>query len=290
MATGTTTAADLIVPEVWADTLGPLILGRSVFAGLATTDDQLVGQPGDSVTFTRYDYIGDAVDGEEGVAMELTKLSMTDDKATIKEIVKGVSLTDNAVLNALGDPQGQAQQQLATSISRKIDVDLQAAAVDTSNGHAPLTVGGTTAANMSWDAYVSAIALLGDDYDPSDLAGIVIHSQQHAALLRDTAFQSVQTYGQGAVIAGRGFVGTLGSVPIFLSDRITTTGTGASTVYNSLIVKKGALSLKYKRRPIIEKDRDIRARVNVITTNTHYAAKRTDDRGIVVLPTKVTTS
>lgn len=290
MATGTTTAADLIVPEVWADTLGPLILGRSVFAGLATTDDQLVGQPGDSVTFTRFNYIGDAVEGEEGVAMELSKLSMTDDKATIKEIVKGVSLTDNALLNALDDPEAEANRQLSTAIARKIDTDLQAAAVDTSGGHSPLTVGGTVPANLSWNAYVAAIALLGDEYDPSDLAGIVIHSQQHAALLRDPAFQSVQTYAQGAVISGRGFVGTLGSVPIFLSDRITSTGTGASTVYNSLIVKKGALSLKYKRRPIIESDRDIRARINIITTNTHYAAKRTDDRGIVVLPTKVAVS
>lgn len=289
MATGTTTAADLIVPDVWADTLGPLILGRSVFAGLATTDDTLVGQPGDSVTFTRYDYIGDAVDGVEGVAMELTKLSLTDSKATIKEAVKGVSLTDTAVLAALGSPDQEAERQIATSISRKIDTDLQAAALSTADNSSPLTVG-TTAANLSWNAYVAAIALLGDEYDPSDLAGIVIHSQQHAALLRDPAFQSVQTYGQGAVIAGRGFVGTLGSVPIFLSDRVTQTGTGANTVYNSLIIKKGALSLKWKRRPVVEKDRDIRARVNVVTTNAHYAVKRTDDRGIVVLPTKVTLS
>lgn len=285
MATGTTTATDLIVPDVWADTLGPIIAGRSVFAGLATVDDELVGQPGDSVTFTRYDYIGDAVDGVEGVAMDLTKLSLTDAKATIKEAVKGVALTDNAVLNALGAPNQQAETQIATSIARKIDTDLQAAALDVTDG-TPLTVG-TTATNMSWNAYVAAIALLGDEYDPSDLAGIVIHSQQHAALLRDAAFQSVQTYGQGAVISGRGFVGTLGSVPIFLSDRITTTGTGVNTVYNSLIVKKGALALKWKRRPIVEKDRDIRARISIVTTNAHYAVKRTDDRGIVVLPTKV---
>lgn len=286
MAEGTTTAADLIVPEVWADTLGPIILGRSVFAGLATQDDTLVGQPGDSVTFTRYDYIGDAEDGVEGVAMKVTKLSMSDDKATIKEAVKGVSLTDNAVLNALGKPDQEAERQIATSISRKIDSDLQDAATVSANGHSPLAVA-TPADALSWGAYVNGISLLGDDYDPSDLAGIVIHSRQHADLLRDPVFQNVQTYGQGAVISGRGFVGTLGTVPVFLSDRVKTTGTGADTVYQSLLVKKGALSLKWKRRPVVEKDRDILARVNVVTTNAHYAVKRVDDRGVVVIPTKV---
>jgi hypothetical protein len=294
MATGTTVAADLIVPEVWADAIAPTILGKSVFVQLADTDDQLVGTPGNSVTFPKFDYIGDADELQEAVAMDLVKLSMTDSKAEIKEAGKGVALSDNATLEALGNPQSQAQSQIALSVARKIDTDLKVAAeasetyVDSkgvTKTSAPIKVA-TTADRFGWAAYVAGIGLLGDEYDPAEIAGIVIHSAQHASLLLDPAFQSASTFGANAVISGRGLVGQIGSVPVYVTDRVTKTGTGDATVYNALIIKRGALSLKYKRRPIVETDRDIRARVNVITTNVHYAVKRVDDRGVVVVPTK----
>ena len=43
---------------------------------------------------------------------------------------------------------------------------------------------------------------------------------------------------------------------------------------------RGALGALYKRRPIVERDRDILKRTNVITTNVHYAVKRLSDRGV----------
>ncbi|MFD0805875.1 hypothetical protein ACFQ0K_07245 [Nocardioides caeni] len=39
-------------------------------------------------------------------------------------------------------------------------------------------------------------------------------------------------------------------------------------------MKRNALCLKYKRRPLVEKDRDILGRTTVVTTNVHYAVKR----------------
>ena len=88
----------------------------------------------------------------------------------------------------------------------------------------------------------------------------------------------------------RGQVGKIGSMPVLASDRATAVADvdpGAGTVagYNALLVKKGALALKYKRRPIVETDRDILKRTNLITTNVHYAVKRVDDRGVVIIPT-----
>lgn len=291
----TTTTLDLIIPEVWADAVGPTILGRAVMVGLADTDDTLVGQPGDSVTFPKFAYIGDADDLTEGVAMDTSKLTMTDSKATIKEAGKAVEMTDKATLSALGQPSSQAQVQLALSVARKIDKDLRAAAELTITGSvdpeapntAPLKVA-TVAPRLSWAALVAGITLLGDEYDPSELAGYVIHSAQQGSLFLDPNFLSVDKFGAGAVIM-RGQIGAIGTVPVFVSDRTTRTGTGGvgdEYVYNALIVRKGALALKYKRRPIVEKDRDILKRTNIITTNVHYAVKRIDDRGIVVVPTK----
>lgn len=291
----TTTTADLIVPTVWADAVAPTILGKSVFVPLADTDDDLVGEPGATVIFPKFGYIGDADDLTEGVAMGTTKLTMTDSRATIKEAGKAVELTDKATLAALGNPNSQAQTQLALSISRKIDTDLRTAAefvvtgsVDPLNPNTSPFIVATTYDRLSWTALVAAFGMLGDEYDPAEISGIVVHSAQYGSLLLDPAFQSVDKFGPGAVIM-RGQIGSIATIPVFMSDRATKTGTGTGPdpyIYNALIIRKGSLALKYKRRPIVETDRDILKRTNIITTNVHYATKRIDDRGVIILKTK----
>ncbi|WNM65416.1 major capsid protein [Microbacterium phage Phonegingi] len=287
-----TLASDLIVPEVWGDAVMVSVQGSAVLLPLVDADDELVGQPGDTVHFPKFNYIGDAVDLTEGVAMTPTKMSMTDSYATIKEAGKAVELTDTAVLTAIGRPNDQARVQLALSIARKIDSDIRAAAeYEHTNGgagdpeptSAPLKVAATGV--MSWAAYVSAIALLGDEYDPSDIAGIVLHSSQHVALLNDDKFISSESFGANAVIT-RGQVGAIGTVRVYVSDRASQGGTAGTR--KALIIKRGAIQLKYKRRPLVETDRDILARTNIITTNVHYAVKRVDDRGVIVLTTAET--
>lgn len=289
--TGTTTTADLIIPEVWSDALAPVVLGKSVWVNLATVDDELSGRPGERVHFPKYDYIGDADDLTEGVAMDTTKLSMTDSWAVIKEAGKAVELTDSAKLSAIGDPSNQARVQIALAVSRKIDTDLRAAALYThTNGGAgddepttaPLSVADADAP-FSWRRFTQATMLLGDEYDPAELAGVVITSTQHAQLMLDPNFLSTDKFGAGAVIL-RGQVGRIGTVPIFVSDK----GVAANaTTHVAVLIRKGALALKYKRRPIVETGRDILKRTDVVTTNVHYATKRTDDRGIIRIPTNV---
>lgn len=296
----TTTSANLIVPDVWADAVGPTILGRSVFAQIADVDDTLVGQPGETVIVPKWDYIGDAVDLTENVAMTTTTMTMTDSRAVIKEVGKALELTDTAVLTALGNPNGEAQRQLAIAVARKIDTDLRIAAELTetvndsfgvSKTYAPLAVG---LANLplSWGRLVQGFGLMGDEYDPSDIAGIVVHSVQHAQLMVDPLFVDASKFGEGTAVQ-RGQVGRIGTIPVFVSDRATAIadvdpGAGTVTGYRALIIKRGALKLLYKRRPIVETDRDILKRTNIITTNVHYAAKRVDDRGVIIVPTNGT--
>lgn len=292
MASETTKASDLIVPEIWGDAVMTTVQGKAVMLPLVDTDDELVGQPGDSVEFPKFDYIGDADDLVEGVAMETTKLTMSTSRATIKEAGKAIELTDTAVLTAIGKPNDQARNQLALSISRKIDKDIRSAAEythvnagveDAEATTAPLSV--DVDGSFGWSAYTAGTALFGDEYDPSEIAGIVIHSTQHTALLNDPVFQSSDKFGANAVIL-RGQVGSLGTVPVFISDRTTVTGLPGAEQYAALIIRKGAIQLKYKRRPLVESDRDILKRTNIITTTVHYAVKRVDDRGVIVVRTK----
>jgi N4-gp56 family major capsid protein len=290
----TTTASDLIVPEVWGDAIMVTVQGKAVLLPLVDTDDELVGQPGDTVHFPKFNYIGDADDLTEGVAMETTALSMTDSRATIKEAGKAVELTDTAVLTAIGNPNDQARNQLGLSISRKIDKDIRTAAeythVNAGEGDAeestsPFVVTSTNGGILSWRAITAGLASFGDEYEPSDIAGLVLHSKQHIDLMNDDKFISSESFGANAVIL-RGQVGAIGVIPVFVSDRTAIVGEGANATYRALIIRKGAIALKYKRRPIVETDRDILTRTTLITTNVHYAVKRVDDRGVVVLVTK----
>lgn len=281
MATGKTTAAQMIVPDVWADMVQAKFKGAMILGTLALDDSTLEGKPGDTVNFPKWTALGEAEDLTEGTPMTPEQLG-TDpgNSATIKEAGKAVELTDKSRLVAFGDPYAETQRQLGVLIARKIDKDLTAAA------EAPgvITVDASTAA-LSWNVMVSGIEKFGDEWDPDNMAGLVIHSVQRAALLRDPNFISADKLGAGAVIP-RGVIGQVGGVNIYVSDRVTKTGTGADTTYNALLLRRGALGLLYKRRPIVETDRDILARTTVVTTNVHYATHRLDDEGVVVLKTK----
>ncbi len=290
-----TTASDLIIPEVWGPVIFNAVLARAVMRNFATVDDTLVGNPGDTVEFGSWEYIGDADDVAETDSLVPVKMGTNRDKVTIKEAGKAVELTDKSVLTALGRPQDEAVRQLSLSMARKIDADLVASAYATNPDNdpdagntsyqagGPLTVA-STLDTFDWKAYTLGAALWGDEYDPAELAGVVIHSAQSTDLMNDPNFIGLDKIGNDSVLL-RGQVGRIGSVPIVISDRVQKTGTGGDTIYKALIIRRGALALALKRDVQMEKDRDILARSTVLTAGAHYATKRTDNRGIVVVPT-----
>jgi N4-gp56 family major capsid protein len=282
MPAGKTTAAQMIVPDVWADMVQAKFKGAMILGTLATEDNTLEGKPGDSVSFPKWTALGEAEDLTEGTPMTPEQLGTNPgNSATIKEAGKAVELTDKSRLVAFGDPYAETQRQLGVLIARKIDTDLRLAA----EAAGVITVDASTKA-LSWDVVVSGIERFGDEWDPDNMAGLVIHSTQRAALLRDPNFISADKLGAGAAVIPRGVIGQVGGVNILVSNRLTTAGTGADTTYNALLLRRGSLGLLYKRRPIVETDRDILARTTVVTTNVHYATHRLDDEGVVVLKTK----
>jgi N4-gp56 family major capsid protein len=107
-----------------------------------------------------------------------------------------------------------------------------------------------------------------------------VHSKQHTDLLKDSNFISADKLGQGNTTLQKGFVGEIAGMPVFRSDRVTVTA-GSPNTYNALILLKGWGAVFYKRRPIVESDRDILARSTIVTTNVHYAVKRLDDLKVV---------
>ena len=274
-----TTAADMIVPEVWRDMVQAEFTGNLVIGDLAYSDDSLVGSPGDTIAFPRWNALSDIDDIAETDSLTPEKLTTDEgDQATIKEAGKAVEFTDKSLLVSFGDPVGEARRQVGLLTARKVDSDLANEAENALNKYDGTgSTDGAYDGAMSWDVVVQGgIATFGDQWNPANMAALVVHSKQHLALLQDPNFIDASKLGQQSVIL-RGQVGSIGNVPVVMSDRVVTSGSGDSTIYHALMLKRNVLGVLWKRHPIVETDRDILARTNVITTNFHYGVKLTGD-------------
>lgn len=276
-----TTASLMIVPEVWGDMSQAEFRGKVRVAGSSAVieDNTLEGAPGDTIHFPKWGALGELDDLTETTAMVPTAMSTDDATATIKEVGKAVEITDKARLTSLGDPEAEARRQFGILAARRVDADLiaQAQADETAQGGGtPLTF--TTAAGQTkftWSgAMVPAIGQFGDEWEPSDFAGLFINSAQLGEAMLDPQFVDAAKLGNGESAAASGSIGRIGGVSVFVTNRVT--------AGKFLLVKTGALGLLYKRRPLVESDRDILARSTVITTTLHYAVKRLNDRGVCV--------
>jgi len=273
-----TLAADMIVPDVWADMVQAEFTGNMVLGDLALQDNILEGKPGDTVHFPKFATLTDADVLTEAVAMVPEKLTTTDETATISEAGKAVEISDTALLTGFGDPLGEIRRQLGIVVARRIDTSLRAEA-EVAGAYTS-----SVAAAISADAVADMLGEFGDNSDPTDFAGLIIHSKQKTDLFKDDDFTRQDSYGPGNVLA-RGQIGDIFGIPVIVSDRVTVTA-GSPDTYGAILVKRGALGLLYKRRPVVESDRDILRRTTVLTTNVHYAVKRLNDQGVGVLTTQ----
>lgn len=280
-----TLSTGLYAPEVWEDLSQAEFTNRAIVLNAATQADTLVGAPGDTVVFPKWSTLSDLDDLSEGVPMDTEALTQRSSRATIKEAGKAVEITDTASLNGLGNAQDEAIRQFGVLSARKLDADLISAATEIITGgityadgtaagnSAPLAFSTAAGVGLTWNTIVDSTTLFGDDFELSDVFGLFIRSDQKAAMLKDDQFiQAAQTTNGNAVI-NRGLIGQVGGMNVFVTDRLATG--------KAVIVKRNSLGVLYKRRPIVEQDRDILKRTNVVTTNLHYAVKRLNDKGIV---------
>ena len=283
-----TMKANVFDPIVWGDMAQAEFKTRAV---VATTDavmtaDTLAGQPGSTIRFPRFAALADMTNIAENASIVPETLSQEASEATIKEAAKGVAYTDLADLAGLGDIETEAVRQFGVLAARKVDADLIAAATATVTGG--ITVQGGTArdsapishalngATLTWSGIVDALEKFGDDFEPSEFSGLFIRAEQRSQIMKDDTFihaSELQAGGDGSIV-GRGFIGEVAGLPVYVTNRLD--------AKNFLILKKNSLGLLYKRRPQVERDRDILARKNIVTINMHYAVKRLTDTGVLV--------
>lgn len=256
-----TKMSNMINPEVLKDMISASLADAIRFAPLARVDQTLVGQAGNTVTVPRFEYIGDAEDVAEGVAMGTAVLTTSSQQATIKKAGKAVEITDESVLSGYGDPLGEAAKQLRMAITNKVDNDALAALATTTVNH-PVTGGKLTVAGVE-----GAQALFNDE---DDEPMVLIANPADAADLRNDAASNWT--GASALkdqILVSGAFGEVLGAQVIRSRKLA-----VGTAY---LVKRGALAIYMKRAVDVETDRDILAKTTVISADEHYGVVLEDE-------------
>lgn len=244
---------NLVNPQVLADIISAELPNAIALAPLATVGTRLQGAAGNKLTMPKYGYIGDAKDVAEGEDIEIAKMSTTTTEVEVKKAGKGIEISDEAVLSGYGDPMGEGARQLKMSIANKIDNDLFAAL----SGATLTTTGAMTVAGL-----LTARAKFGENVDQP--AVVVISPNNYAKI----ATEVVNLESNDKVLVD-GVVGKIAGLQVKVSGKVNDT-----TAY---IIAAGALGIELKRDVQVETDRDIIAKVTVITADEHYVAYLKDE-------------
>ena len=114
---------------------------------------------------------------------------------TIKKAMKAVGLTQEAINSGLGNPIGQAENQLAKSIAGKVETDVLNAAYTSTN------IYDGKAAVIAYPGIVGAVTRFEDEEDNVQKV-LFIHPAQEATLLVDSDFLSADKFEAGVAVNG----------------------------------------------------------------------------------------
>ena len=270
---------DLINPQVMADMISAKLPKKIVVSPFAKVDTKLQGVPGNTITVPSFDYIGDAEDVAEGVAVTPAKMGVTSKTATVKKAMKAVDLTDEAVLSGFGNPVGEANNQLAKSIASKIDADCMDALMTA-------TMKYEAGAKLSYNTLVEAIDVFEEEFNTEKV--IFINPAQVGALRKDPNYVASEKIKDEVIVTGA--IGKIANCLVVPSKKVVLNGEG--TGYACPIVKltqdtetedeTAALTIYLKRDVNVETERDTLARKTAVSVDEMYAVALSDASKVVL--------
>lgn len=254
-----TKLGNLIDPQVLAEYLDVKLMDAIKFAPLCNVNRDLEGRPGSKLTLPKYSFIDLADVVAEGEDIPMAELSATSVEKEVKKVAKGVTITDEAILSAYGNPADEIAKQLLMAIAGKVDNDCVAAFREATKN--------VEAAKFNKDAVIDMIAQFGEDMD-EDMV-LVINAQHLAELRKDEAFMHVMN---GQVIMS-GEIGQIFGARVVVSNKVQAN--------EAFLVKQGAVEIIMKRNVAVEADRNIVNKTNIFTADEHYVVYLRDESRIV---------
>ena len=277
-----TTKSNVIIPEVMGDMINAKIEAMLKITPFAKIDTSLQGVAGDTKTVPSWNYVGDAVDVAEGAEVELSSLTAGTKTFTIKKAMKAIGLSEEAVNGGMGNPIGQAEQQIAKAIAGKVDSDVLAAALTSS------LVSGDGTTKISYSGIVDAV----DKFDEEEVTEKVmfIAPALVSTLRKDSDFISADKYNNNVMMTGE--IGTVAGVRIVTSKKIVDDGgvftcpilklepTNAETEYTE--DELPAVTIFLKKDTQVDAEWKPRSQTHEITGAKYYGVALTNESKVVL--------
>lgn len=279
--TTTLVNGDVFDPQVVSDMINAKVKKKAVMAGYIKVDNTLQGVPGSKVTVPKWGYIGDAEDLEEGQPIDTTKMAFTTAEYGIKKIGKGVMLTDEAQLCGYGNPTGTATNQIAMSISSKLDNDRVEVLYGSKN------VLDKSAEVINYNSIVDGVDMFNEEEDSAKV--MLIHSKQKTQLRKDPNFVSADKYTGEVMVTGS--IGKVAGVDIVVSNKVKLEG---NAYFNPIIKLNNdaeteddmpAITYYLKAGNLVEHKRHVGVGDEIVCT-AHGMPALTNESKVVILKTK----
>lgn len=271
MSASYTLKSNLVIPEVIADLVETKLGDNITLLPLAEQDNTLVGQPGDTLKFPAFEYIGAAAVVNENNQILVGNLAAGTKNATVRKYAKAISITDEARLSGFGNPMDEASKQLARAIDQGVDDELFTAlnGVNIARKHVQTTLGA--------DNVADALVLFGEDLTGAKI--LLTDAAGFAQLRKDADYIKASDMGQRMINGD--VVGEIWGCQILITNKIKNNTTVKEKQH--FIVKPGALRLINKRGTLIEVQREPDYMRDNIFASKHCVAYLYDHSKVVAI-------
>ncbi len=257
-------------PKVWSDHVMAYFDRKMALGQLALVDKTLESAPGETVNFPYYKAIGDAQEPTETEGLEVEALKDDSFSVTVKEIGKAIGWKDKAKrVSAQKDPEGEAQSQIARVCAEKIDKDLQT--LINVNGNYVDAFNATVNTEKLTIAELIKLKInsFGDKADAA--VACAMHSFHYMDLVTDNGAGFLKMDANDPYFNMPGFMGRLGGMAVFVLDTsLRVADVGSKKTYAVHVFKANPFGIYMAQELMLEKDRDILHRENVVAAHMWY--------------------
>ena len=271
MSASYTLKANLVIPEVIADLVETKLGDNVTLLPLAEQDNTLEGQPGDTLKFPAFEYIGAASVVDENGQVVVGNLAAGTKTATVHKYAKAISITDEARLSGFGNPMDEAAKQLARAIDQGVDDELFSVlnGVNINRKFVSSTLGA--------DNIADALVLFGEDLTGPKI--LLTDAAGFAQLRKDADYIKASDMGQRMINGD--VVGEIWGCQILITNKVKNNTTVKEKQH--FIVKPGALRLVNKRGTLIEVQREPDYMRDNIFASKHCVAYLYDHSKVVAI-------
>jgi len=271
MSASYTMKANLVIPEVIADLVETKLGDNVTLLPLAEQDNTLEGQPGDTLKFPAFEYIGAASVVDENGQVVVGNLAAGTKTATVHKYAKAISITDEARLSGFGNPMDEAAKQLARAIDQGVDDELFSVLNGVNINRKWVN------STLSADNIADALVLFGEDLTGPKI--LLTDAAGFAQLRKDADYIKASDMGQRMINGD--VVGEIWGCQILITNKVKNNTTVKEKQH--FIVKPGALRLVNKRGTLIEVQREPDYMRDNIFASKHCVAYLYDHSKVVAI-------